>query len=201
MWDSPDVLKRRVPRVLVTGFLVALAVSGLAGCRNSPNVAAYVGRRAGDASRNWTPRSNQRLQDKQIAAYAKGKEDDFTRRVLTLLVQEEVYAAAADHFGVQVGDDAVRARITELLGTDDPGTTSTASSPSRASAARTSSRTCASSWSGRRSPPPRARPAAWPTPRCGRRYAQVKQGAGADLQFGYITVPDEATAATPCSPS
>ena len=37
------MLKRRVPRVLATGFLMAVAVSGLSGCRTSPNVAAYVG--------------------------------------------------------------------------------------------------------------------------------------------------------------
>ena len=37
------MLKRRVPRVLVSGFLLALAVSGLSACRTSPNVAAYVG--------------------------------------------------------------------------------------------------------------------------------------------------------------
>src|SRR6476660_8210702 len=43
MWESPGVLKRRVPRVLVTGFLLAVAMAGLSGCRTSPNVAAYVG--------------------------------------------------------------------------------------------------------------------------------------------------------------
>jgi hypothetical protein len=37
------VLKRRVPRVLVTGFLLTVAVSGLSACRTSPTVAAYVG--------------------------------------------------------------------------------------------------------------------------------------------------------------
>ena len=43
MWESAGVLKRRVPRVLVTGFLLAVAVAGLSGCRTSPTVAAYVG--------------------------------------------------------------------------------------------------------------------------------------------------------------
>src|SRR4051794_29286466 len=111
MWDSPDVLKRRVPRVLATGFLIALTVSGLSGCRTSPNVAAYVGNEqitvaALDAA------VDERLADPDIAAYAKGKEDEFTRRVLSLMVQEEFYDDAAEHFGVEVADDAVRARIT-----------------------------------------------------------------------------------------
>ena len=65
-------------------------------------------------------RGDERLSDEDIAAYAKGNEDAFTRRVLTLLVQEEVYAAAAEHYDVQVSDDDVRARIDELLGTDNP---------------------------------------------------------------------------------
>ena len=114
-----DVLKRRVPRVLATGFLIALTVSGLSGCRTSPNVAAYVGQEQVTVA-ELDSAVNQRLEDKDIAAYAKGKEDEFTRRVLSLLVQEEVYAAAAEHFDVQVANDAVRARITELLGTDSP---------------------------------------------------------------------------------
>jgi hypothetical protein len=38
------------------------------------------------------------------------------------MVQEEVYAAASQKYDVQVGDDAVRARITELLGADNPDT-------------------------------------------------------------------------------
>jgi peptidyl-prolyl cis-trans isomerase SurA len=40
--------------------------------------------------------------------------------VLSLLVQEEVYAVAAERYDVRVGNDDVRARIDELLGDDDP---------------------------------------------------------------------------------
>jgi hypothetical protein len=119
MWDSPVVLKRRVPRVLVSGFLLAVAVSGLSACRTSPNVAAYVG----DAQVTVTELDSavaERLADEDIAAFAEGDEDAFTRRVLSLLVLEEVYAAAGERYDVQVGDTAVRARIAELLGNDDP---------------------------------------------------------------------------------
>ena len=62
----------------------------------------------------------ERLDDRAVAAFAEAEEAEFTRRVLGLLVQEEVYAVAAERFGVEVADDEVRARIDELLGDDDP---------------------------------------------------------------------------------
>jgi hypothetical protein len=121
MWEPPVVLKRRSARVAVAGFLMALAVPSLAACRTSPGVAAYVGDRRVTVAELDTAVAD-RLADPAIAAYAKGKPDDFTRRVLTLLVQKDVYAAAAAHYHVQVADADVRARITMLLGTDDPKT-------------------------------------------------------------------------------
>jgi hypothetical protein len=119
VWESPDVLKRRVPRVLATGLLLVLTVAGLSGCRTSPNVAAYVGQSQITVAQLESA-VDERLADKNIAAYAKGHEDEFTRRTLALLVTEQVYADAAEKYGVQVGDEAVRARITELLANDDP---------------------------------------------------------------------------------
>jgi peptidyl-prolyl cis-trans isomerase SurA len=105
--------------MLVAGSLMAVAVSGLTGCRTSPNVAAYVG----DAQVTVSELDSavaERRSDQAIAAYADGNQDQFTRRVLSLLVQEEIYAAAAQRYDVQVSDDDVRARIAELLGNDDP---------------------------------------------------------------------------------
>jgi peptidyl-prolyl cis-trans isomerase SurA len=119
MWEGPSVLKRRVPRVLVSGFLLAVTVSGLTACRTSPNVAAYVG----DSQVTVTElRSaiDERLTDEAVAAFAETDEDTFTRRVLSLLVQEEVYAEAAERYDIRVGDDDVRTRIDQLLGNDDP---------------------------------------------------------------------------------
>ncbi len=110
---------RRAPRVLVTGFLLTLAVAGLAGCRTSPNVAAYVGDDRITVDR-LDREIDQRLEDQAVAAYAASDEDGFTRLVLGLLVQEDVHAAAAERYDVLVGDDDVRARITELLGGQDP---------------------------------------------------------------------------------
>lgn len=113
------VLKRRVPRLLATGFVLAVAVSGLSACRTAPNVAAYVG----DAQvtvAELEAAVAERMSDEVVAAFAEANEEQFTRRVLNLLVAEEVYAAAAERYDVQVGNDQVRARIDELLGDDDP---------------------------------------------------------------------------------
>jgi len=119
VWDSPDVLKRRVPRVLVSGFLMAVTVSGLSACRTSPNVAAYVGETRVSVSELDAAVAD-RLADERVAAFAADDEAGFTRRVLGLLVQEEVYAEAAERYDVEVDDDDVRARIEQLLGEDDP---------------------------------------------------------------------------------
>jgi hypothetical protein len=113
------VLKRRVPRVLVSGFLLAVTVSGLSACRTSPSVAAYVGDAQISVS-ELQAAVDDRLADPDVAAYAEAQGDEFTRRVLGLLVQQEVYAVAAERLDVQVSDDEVSARIDELLGDDNP---------------------------------------------------------------------------------
>jgi hypothetical protein len=185
------VLKRRVPRVLATGVLLAVTVSGLSGCRTSPNVAAYVGNEQVTVA-ELDSAVAQRLADKDIKAYATSNRDEFTRRVLSLLVQDEVYTAAAERFGVQVGSDAVRSRITELLGSDDPATVYGQ---------------LAQQGIGRedvfenvRQQLLRQRIAAAEGKDDGldvaalqARYAQVREGL-AQISFGYITVPDDAAA-------
>jgi peptidyl-prolyl cis-trans isomerase SurA len=192
MWDGPGVLKRRVPRVLVSGFLLALAVSGLSACRTSPNVAAYVG----DARVTVTELESavdERLADPELAAYAAGDEAGFTRRVLTLLVQEEVYAVAAERYDVQVDDDDVRARIDELLGDDDPEEVfgqlaqqgvgredvfeNVRQQLVRSEIAKSEGEAGGVS-----------------TEALQARYEEVRESLG-QVSFGYITVPDEATAA------
>ncbi|TQN37549.1 peptidyl-prolyl cis-trans isomerase SurA [Blastococcus colisei] len=105
--------------MVVSGFLLAVAVSGLTACRTSPSVAAYVGDEEISVSELQSAVED-RLADPGVAAYAEGQRDDFTRRVLGLLVQEEVYAEAAERYDVRVGNEEVRARIDELLGGDDP---------------------------------------------------------------------------------
>jgi parvulin-like peptidyl-prolyl isomerase len=115
------VLKRRVTRAITSGFLLAVAVSGLTACRTSPNVAAYVGDEQVTVT-ELDAAVDARVKDEGIAAYAAGKEADFERRVLSLLVQEQVYDVAADRYDVRVTDAQVRSRIQELLGDDDPDT-------------------------------------------------------------------------------
>jgi hypothetical protein len=109
------VSSRRLLAVLLVG---AAGLGGLAGCRTSPTVAAYVG----DAQvtvAELDAAVTERLADPDIAAYAQDDETGFTRQVLTLQVGEEVYAAVARRYDVAVTDADVRARIDELLGGGD----------------------------------------------------------------------------------
>lgn len=188
MWESRDVLKRRVPRLLLCGILLALAVSG---CRTSPTVAAYVG-----DTEISVAELQQAVQDRRadpgVAAYADTQGNQFTRRVLGLLVQEKVYAAAAERYGVQVGDDQVQARIDQLLGGDDPATVFTSLAQQGIGRADVVEnvrqqlvRRQLATIEGRASPPTEAELRA--------RYEQSRETL-AQVSFGYITVPDQPTA-------
>jgi hypothetical protein len=116
VWDARAVPRRRLLAVLLVG---AAGVAGLAGCRTSPDVAAYVG----DAEvtvAELDAAVDTRLADPDIAAYASGNKVGFTRQVLSLQVGQEVYDEVARRWDVEVSDAEVRARITELLGGSDP---------------------------------------------------------------------------------
>ena len=185
------MLKRRVPRVLATGFLLAVAVSGLSACRTSPSVAAYVGDEQVSVA-ELDDAVAERLDDEEIAAYAEADPDAFTRRVLTLLVQEEVYAAAAEQYDVQVSDDDVRARIDELLGGDDPD--QVYGQLAQQGISRDDVFENVRQQLVRQElASPRARPTGRPPRGCAPRYDQARQGA-TTTRLGYITVPDQATA-------
>ena len=106
--------KRRVPRLIAIGFLMTVTVSGLSACRTAPSVAAYVGDEQVTVS-ELDAAVDQRLSDPDVAAFAKGKGDDFTRQVLSGLVQREVFTAAAQRYDVHVTDSEVRAQIEKLL--------------------------------------------------------------------------------------
>jgi peptidyl-prolyl cis-trans isomerase SurA len=109
---------RRVPRVLVAGLATFLAVAGLAGCRTSPNVAAYVGDETITVP-ELQAAVDARLRDDTVAAFAAKDRAAFTRQVLSLLVLREVHAAAADHYGVdEVTDGEALDYLTTLLGKD-----------------------------------------------------------------------------------
>jgi hypothetical protein len=185
------VLKRRVPRVVVSGFLMTVTVVGLTACRTSPTVAAYVG----DAQISVTELQSavdDRLADPDVATYASLHEDDFTRRVLSLLVQEEVYAAAAEHYDVQVGDADVRTRIGELLGSDDPD--AVYGQLAQQGIGREDVFENVRQQLLRREIAAGEGEAVAPSEEALRaRYEQVKESLG-KVSFGYITVPDQATA-------
>jgi len=185
------VLKSRPARAITTGFLLAVTVTGLSACRTSPNVAAYVGDQQVSVS-ELDSAVAARLADPAIAAYAQAKKDDFTRQVLTLLVQQDVYAAAADHWHVPVADADVRARIKELLGKDDPASVYAQLAQQgigpddvfenvRQQLVR--QRIAAAEGKARGTSEAELRAS----------YAQLRPTLG-KVRFGYITVPDQATA-------
>lgn len=193
MWQPAEVLKRRAPRLLVSGFVMAVAVSGLAACKTSPNVAAYVG----DEQVTVTELENaveRRLADPDVAAFAAEQEAQFTRQVLSLLVGAEVHTAAAERYGVEVDDDDVRRRLEDLLaGSDEDAQYAQLAQRGigRADVFETVRqqlvRQGIAEAEGKAQPPTEAELRA--------RYDETRESL-AEVSFGYITVPDEATAAS-----
>lgn len=110
------MLIRRAARPCAAVFLVAVA---LAGCRSAPGVAAYVGEEQITVD-ELQAETDERLADEGVAATADGREDEFTRAVLGLLLEGAVHDVAAERYGVRVTDREVNQRIEELLGSDDP---------------------------------------------------------------------------------
>jgi peptidyl-prolyl cis-trans isomerase SurA len=109
----------RTPRLTTTLAVGLAALATVAGCRTSPDVAAYVG----DAQvtvNELQSAVDERLANADLAAATEGREAEFTRLVLTRMVQAEVYARAAAQYGVTVDDADVQARIDELIGDQDP---------------------------------------------------------------------------------
>ncbi|MGY1630928.1 SurA N-terminal domain-containing protein [Geodermatophilus sp. SYSU D01186] len=107
---------RRLTASLALGVV---ALAGVAGCRTSPNVAAYVGDERVTVAQLQTA-VDERLADPALAAATEGREDEFTRLVLTRMVQAEVYAQAAEAYGVTPSDAEVQTLLDELIGDQDP---------------------------------------------------------------------------------
>jgi peptidyl-prolyl cis-trans isomerase SurA len=186
------VLKRRVPRVLVSGFLLTVAVSGLTACRTSPNVAAYVGEEQVTVT-ELDEAVAERLADDAIAEWAAGREDEFTRNVLSRLVEREVHAAAAERYDVQVSDADVRRRIEAVLGRQDPEAVYEQYAVSQGvtredifeNVRQQLVRQEIAEQEGLAEPPDEAALQA--------RYEEVREGL-AEVEYGYITVPDQPAA-------
>ena len=106
-------------RPIVSLLILGLAVVGLAGCRTSPDVAAYVG----DDQVGVTQLQDavdQRMADDDVATYAAGlDEGGFTRQVLNLLIGERVYDAVEARYDIDVTPAQVEARIEDLLAGED----------------------------------------------------------------------------------
>jgi peptidyl-prolyl cis-trans isomerase SurA len=185
------VLKPRVPRIAVSGLLLAVAVSGLTACRTSPSVASYIGDEQVTVT-ELEAAVDERTADEEIAAYAAGAEGDFTRRTLNILVQAEVHTVAAERYGVEVTDAQVRSRIDDLLGDDDPDTVYSQLAQqgiSRQDVFETVRqqlirREIALAEGEVEEPSEEALQA---------QYEETREGL-AEVRFGYIAVPDQATA-------
>lgn len=111
--------RRGTARVLLAGSAAALAVTGLAGCRTSPTVAAYVGDTHISVDRLDAAVAAREDADKAVAAYAKAHAAAFDKQVLTTLIDQQVYASAARRYGVSVSDGEVRSRYAELVAAED----------------------------------------------------------------------------------
>ncbi|MDK3258698.1 SurA N-terminal domain-containing protein [Blastococcus capsensis] len=182
------MLIRRAARSCAAVFLVAVA---LAGCRSAPDVAAYVGDEQITVA-ELESAVGDRLADEDVAASAVGRDDELTRAVLGLLLEGAVHDAAAERYGVQVTDREVNRRIEELLGGDDPQAVYDQLAQQGVSRADVREnvrqqlvrREIAEAEGGAE---------ALDTAALRARYEEVREEL-AQLEFGYITVPDQAAA-------
>ncbi len=185
------MLMPRAPRVAAAGLLLALAVPSLAACRTSPDVAAYVGDSRVTVA-ELDRAVDERLADEGIAEVASAGEAAYTRRVLGFLVEREVHAEVAERYDLAVDDAAVRARIDQLMGEDDPDDVYrqlAAQGVSRTDVAETIRQQLLREELAEAEGAGDLSEAA-----LREEYATAREDY-AQLQFGYVTVPDEATAA------
>ncbi|MGY2082555.1 SurA N-terminal domain-containing protein [Blastococcus sp. SYSU DS0539] len=180
-----------ISRAARAGAAVALVAVALAGCRTDPSVAAYVGDEQ-IAVGELQAAVDQRLADAEVAAAVAGREQELTRRVLGLLIEGEVHDAAAERYGVQVTDAEVTRRIEELLGSDDPEAVygrlaeqGIARADVRESVRQQLVRLELAEAEGE--------VAALDEAALRARYQEVREELG-QVEFGYVTVPDRATA-------
>jgi peptidyl-prolyl cis-trans isomerase SurA len=187
------VSKRRAPRIVVSGFLLAVAVSGLTACRTSPSVAAYVGDEQVTVA-ELEAAVDARTEDDEIAAFVGDNETEYTRRVLNILVQQQVHTVAAELYGVDVTEADVRSRIDELLGEDDPE--AVFSQLAQQGISRSDVFETVRQQLLRREIALAEGEVEEPSEEELRaQYAEAREGL-AEVRFGYITVPDQATADT-----
>jgi SurA N-terminal domain len=177
-------------RRLTAATAAGLALLALTGCRTAPNVAAYVGDQRVTVA-ELEAEVDTRFEDPAVEAAAEDRQA-YTRQVLTQLVQDEVHTRAAEQYGVEVSDGDVQDRIRVLLGDDDPAQVfgqlaeqGVSRQDVFSSVRQQLVRLGIAEEEGL------AEPLSEEALRG--RYEEVK-GQSAELEFGYITVPDQRTA-------
>ena len=105
-------------RRLTAAAVAGLALVGLAGCRTAPNVAAYVGDNQVTVA-ELESAVDDRLEDPAIEQVAGEDRETYTRRVLSTLVQDQVHTVAAEKYGVEVAPAQVRDRLDEIFAGQD----------------------------------------------------------------------------------
>jgi peptidyl-prolyl cis-trans isomerase SurA len=178
-------------RRLTAAAVAGLALAGLAGCRTAPSVAAYVGDEQVSVA-ELRSAVDDRLADPAIEEAAAADEQAYTRRVLTQLVEDEVHTVAAERYGVEVTAADVQDRIDTLIGGDVPEDVYAQLAQQGVSRQDVFSsvrqqliRLRIAEDEGRADP--------LSDEALRQRYEETKN-ASAQVQFGYITVPDERTA-------
>jgi hypothetical protein len=181
----------RVLRTLLASVVVLLAAAGLTGCRTDPSVAAYVG--DGQISvAQLQSAVDQRLRDPGVAAAVQGKDSQFSRLVLGRLLEERVYAAVARERGLQIGNDQVQAQVAFLLGGQDP-TQVYQQLAGQGIARQDVTENVRQQLIRQQIAAAGGLPGGLTEQALQARYAEVR-GSLAQVQLGYITVPDQATA-------
>ncbi|WP_165640088.1 SurA N-terminal domain-containing protein [Klenkia brasiliensis] len=179
-------------RPIVSLLVLGLAVGGLAGCRTSPDVAAYVG--DGQVTTGQLRSAvDERLADPDVAAYAAGRDaGDFTRQVLSLMIGERVYDAVEQRYDVDVTEAQVSDRIGDLLAGEDEGTLFTQLAQQQG-LTRDDAREIIRELLVREQVAQAQGLADLSDAGLQSAYEDARQ-AGQQFELGYITVPDQATA-------
>ena len=178
-------------RRLTAAAVAGLALAGLAGCRTAPSVAAYVEDERVSVA-DLEAAVDERLSDEVIAQGPGADRDSYTRAVLDTLVEDRVHTAVAEEYGIEVSDREVRDLIGVLLGGQDLEQAYATLAQQGLSRQDVFSqvrglaiRLGVAAEEGLDEP--------LSDEALEQRYEQVRGEAG-ELEFGYITVPDERTA-------
>ncbi|SCX38607.1 peptidyl-prolyl cis-trans isomerase SurA [Klenkia marina] len=111
--------RRPLVSLLSLGMAGVAGLAGLAGCRTSPDVAVYVGEERVTVEQ-VRDAVDDGLADPDVAGYAAGLDDGaYTRQVLDLLIGERVYDAVEARYDVEVTPAQVEDRLEQLFDGQD----------------------------------------------------------------------------------